>query len=600
MKRFPMLALGVGIAVATPICQSGSWQGWVSPALAAQDVSFDNITSAAGGVTLTIPHIEITGSSLSKDELQALVDGPWGISTADTLSKFDATAVVIPEIHIEVTATPVAGKDASMSESVVYRDIRIEDIKGGKGARLNAAGMSSDVKGPVALTASSGKILATDYDFAALARIAYAAATPGEAPKLISGPSSIENIHWTSSNAGEINIGRMSVGAVKARPLVTPLAETFSTLKELGQANKPMSPAAAAKLISLLADFYDAVAVDGMSASNITFKVPDPSFKNGSIQTIKLGSFANSRFDELGVEGLEVEASGGHVKLGRAALLGLDFKPLLSSLAQATRSGDLDGDTVKNLDWRNTVPHLDSFELSNLDASVPQGSSSQSLKLTSYSIKLSNYAGAIPTSLHSRVEKFVADAAFLKGQADELQQLGYKSVDLSSKADIGWDESAKALNVDEVSAQGADMGSVLLKAKLVNVPRELFAGTPPQMQVAGLGVTLSEASLRLENTGLLDRIVARVAAAQKITPDKLRAQWGTQAALGVPQLLGGSDSAKAVGNAIASFLAKPKTLFISLKSKDPNGLGVTDLMVGGMPNPTAILDKLDVKAVANQ
>ncbi|MBV9567250.1 MAG: hypothetical protein JO172_03860 [Hyphomicrobiales bacterium] len=599
MKRLPMLALGLGLAVATPLAIPGLSHGWMPPARAAEDVSFDNISATVGGASLTIPHIEISGSSLSMAELQALVEGPWGLPTADVLSRFDASSITIPEIHVDV-AMPVAGKDTPMSQSVVYRDIHVEDVKGGKAARVSSAGMSSDVKGPVALNTSMGRLLVTDYDFTSVVRIVYAAAQPGEAQKPISGPSSIENMHSTSSNGVEFNIGRMSIGAVKARPLVTPLVELASAFRDVSPTDKSLPPAQAAKVISLLADFYDAVAIDGMSMSDITIKVPDPSFKSASIQTVKLGSVANSRLAELGVEGLDVNAGGGHVKLGRVALLGLDFKPFLSALSGISKNGDLNDEVMKNLDWRAAIPHLDGIEVSNLDVDVPQGSSPQSFRLADYEIKLSNYVGAIPTSLQSRLDKFVADTGALKDQGRELQQLGYKTVDLSTRTDVAWNENSKSLSVNEISAKGADMGSLLLKTTLGNVPRELFSGSVPQMQVAGLGITLGEASLRLENNGLLDKIVARQAAAQKTTPDKLRAQWGTQAALGIPQLLGGSDAAKALGNAIASFLAKPKTLFISLKAKDPNGLGITDLMAGGNPNPAAVLDKLEVQAIANQ
>ncbi len=231
---------------------------------------------------------------------------------------------------------------------------------------------------------------------------------------------------------------------------------------------------------------------------------------------------------------------------------------------------------------------------------MPQGPSAQSFTLADYEIKLGNYVGAIPTSLHSRLDDLAADTSFLKAQGSELQQLGYKILDLSTATDVVWNENSKSISVNEISAKGANMGSVLLKATLGNVPRELFAGSLAQMQVAGLGVTLGEASLRVENTGLLDKIVARMAAIQKTTPDKLRAQWGTQAALGIPQMLGGSDSAKALGNAVASFIAKPKSLSISVKAKDVTGLGITDLMAGGGVSPAAILNKLDVTASANQ
>ena len=598
MKSFSVLALGLGLVTVTPVASFGTFD-LIAPALAAQDVSFDNVSTTFEGGSLTIPHIEISGSSLSKADLQALVDGPWGLSTADILSKFDAASVTIPEIRLEFTA-PVAGNGAPVTESLAYRDTHFEDIKGGKAARVSIAGMSSDVKGPRSLNTSIGKLFVTDYDFAGVVRFVYATAQPGEAQKQISGPSTLENWHSTDANGVEVNIGHASAGAVKARPLVTPLADLIPALKQAMLPDKALAPAAAAKMMSVFADFYDAIAFDGMAVSDITIKIPDPSFKSASIQTVKLGAFANSRIAEWSIEGLEVDAAGGHVKLGRGALLGLDLKPFLSSMSTLGKGGELNEDAMKNLDWRSAVPHLDAIEASDLDVDIPQGSSPQSFKLAGYEIKLGNYVGAIPTSLQSRLDRFAADTSSLKSQAAELQQLGYKTVDLSTGTDILWNESSKSLNVNEISAKGVDMGSVNLKATLGNVPRELFAGSPAQMQVAGLGITLGEASLRVENTGLLDKIVARVAAAQKTTPDKLRASWGTQAALGIPQLLGGSDSAKAVGNAVASFIAKPKNLSVSVKAKDANGLGITDLMSGGGPNPAAILDKLDVKATANQ
>ncbi len=598
MKRFPVLALGLNLIAVAPFASFGTF-GLIAPALAAQDVSFDNITTTFEGGSLTIPHIEISGSSLSKADLQALVEGPWGLSTADVLSKFDATSVVIPEIRLEFTA-PGVGNGPPMTQSLAYRDTHMEDIKGGKAARVAIAGMSSDVKGPRSLNTSIGKLLVTDYDFAGVVRFIYATAQPGEALKQISGPSTLENWHSADASGVEVNIGHVSAGAVKARPLVTPLADMIPALKQAMLPDKTRAPAAAAKMVSVLADFYDAIAFDGMSVSDITFKVPDPSFKSGSIQTVKLGAIANSRITEWRIEGLDVSAAGGHVKLGRGAFLGLDLKPFLASMSALSKGGELNEDAMKNLDWRSAIPHLDAIEVSDVDVDIPQNSSPQSFKLAGYEIKLGNYVGAIPTSLQSRLDRFAADASSLKGQAAELLQLGYKAVDFSTGTDIVWNESGKSLNVNEISAKGVDMGSVNLKATLGNVPRELFAGSLAQMQVAGLGITLGDASLRIENTGLLDKIVARMATAQKTTPDKLRASWGTQAALGIPQLLGGSDSAKALGNAVASFIAKPKNLTVSVKAKDANGLGITDLMAGGGPNPAAILDKLDVKASANQ
>jgi hypothetical protein len=68
------------------------------------------------------------------------------------------------------------------------------------------------------------------------------------------------------------------------------------------------------------------------------------------------------------------------------------------------------------------------------------------------------------------------------------------------------------------------------------------------------------------------------------------------AAVAVPAMLGGSGQAKAIGQAVARFVAKPGKLSISAKTKDPAGLGIADFAVIGEPG--AILEKLEVTATA--
>src|SRR5882757_6190177 len=154
MKRSSALILGLGLVAAAPAASaltglSAEWS-WIAPAVAAEDVTFDNLSFTIGGATIKIPHIMVTGSSLSKSDLQSLVTGPWGTSTVDLLSKFDATSVVVPEMHFDMSS-PVAGKDAPMTQSASYRELRLENIKAGKAAKVSSGGMSDDIQGPVAM-----------------------------------------------------------------------------------------------------------------------------------------------------------------------------------------------------------------------------------------------------------------------------------------------------------------------------------------------------------------------------------------------------------------------------------------------------------------
>ena len=80
-----------------------------------------------------------------EDRFPGALRGPWSLSSVDTLSKFDATSVVIPEIHVDITAQ-VAGNDTPLAQSLAYRDMRLDDIKAGKAARASVAGMTARPK----------------------------------------------------------------------------------------------------------------------------------------------------------------------------------------------------------------------------------------------------------------------------------------------------------------------------------------------------------------------------------------------------------------------------------------------------------------------
>jgi hypothetical protein len=604
MKSRTWAVLGLGLAVAAPSIglRDAHRHGetvltWsiATPAEAADDITFSDIEVALGAAKIKIPEIKVSGSSLSKEELQGIVNGPWNLATADKLSHFDADSVEIPEIDVDIT-TPGVGKGEPVSQHAVYRDLSLEDIQNGKIATITAEGMTTEVKGPAPMTMTLGAFKSSGYDLVAAVRFVFAGAQPGEQAKQLVGPSTFESMDLKAPEGVEIKTGKIETGAIKAKPLATPIATLIPTLMEAGKSGKPMGDAEAMKMMGTMKEFYEAFSVDGMSVSDVSVTSANPMFQGASLKAFKVGTIADARYSEFGFEGLKVEAAGGHVNLDRLALLGIDIKPMLEAMATAAKSGP---EGMKHLDWRAAIPHLDGLVVKGVDVSSPMmPGDSHSFKLANYELKLANYVAGIPTVVRSQLDDLAGDTALLEEKARQLEALGYKHVDLSSLIDIAWNEGTKAIAVNEISAKGADMGLVSIKGMLGNAARDLFAGSPQEMQAAGLGVTLQSVNFHLENGGLLDRVATQMAAMQHTTPDKLRAQWGAQAALGIPQVLGGSDQAKELGQAIATFIANPKSLTISAKAKKPTGVGFMDVM--GNPNPSKVFDLLDVSASANQ
>ena len=192
MKCFSVLALGFGFAIAgAPVASSGYF-GLIFAERSPRRI-FPSTTSQRvfEGGSLSIPHIEISGSSLSKTDLQALVDGPWGLSTAETLSKFDAASVTIPEIRLEFTA-PLTGNGAAEEREPCLSRRAHRGDQGRQGGARQHGGHVRSKRWMVHVTMQYLHRKASRHRLRfrrVWCGLIYAAAQPGEAPKQISGPS---------------------------------------------------------------------------------------------------------------------------------------------------------------------------------------------------------------------------------------------------------------------------------------------------------------------------------------------------------------------------------------------------------------------------
>jgi hypothetical protein len=174
--------------------------------------------------------------------------------------------------------------------------------------------------------------------------------------------------------------------------------------------------------------------------------------------------------------------------------------------------------------------------------------------------------------------------------------MGYGKLDLSLVTAASWNEPGNELVVREVSVRGTEMGSAVLRGVLANVGRDVFNPDSAVAAVALMGATARNLHVTIENKGLFERVIVQEAKKQKKSPEDLRREYGMAAAVAVPAVLGNSSSAKAVGQAVARFVARPGRLTISATTKDPAGLGLADFVA--TPEPAALLDKLEITATA--
>ena len=164
------------------------------------------------------------------------------------------------------------------------------------------------------------------------------------------------------------------------------------------------------------------------------------------------------------------------------------------------------------------------------------------------------------------------------GDQDEtvetLRALGYKDINLSFSVAAAWDEAKSEIAIRDVSYSAPEIGSVSLQGTIGNVSRDVFDPDTAVASVALIGAAVQSLDLTVQNDGLVDRFIARDARKQKKSPEAVRREYATAAAVAVPALLGGSAQAKALGQAAGRFIAKPGRLVVHAKAKSASGLGL--------------------------
>ena len=111
-----------------------------------------------------------------------------------------------------------------------------------------------------------------------------------------------------------------------------------------------------------------------------------------------------------------------------------------------------------------------------------------------------------------------------------------------------------------------------------------------------LGATARGLQVKLQNFGLVEKLIENEARKSKRKAEEVRQQYAMIANLGLAAILGPSDAAKALTAAVSRFVAKPGTLNVAASAKSQTGLGLADVIT--MTEPTEIFDKIDLKADA--
>lgn len=602
-----------GLASADGSTRVGSlrWQmqplAFIAPAQAqAGGFVIENIKTTLKQGSITIPKVTVEGASFSQDEITKLFT--WDAGLPARLKGTNAALVTVPEIQIQ------ASIDAQNKAEYTLKAVIAERLEAGKFARVTMAdtifattapGMTQD--GVVKKTELTG------FDMAHVAHVWFGTAAPGEKSTPIYESYVIDGM--TSTIKGDtplqMDLGKMTGRSVRMKPLkdrslgsfVNDLLQASADRKTDPKFSKQEERAVLRKMLPALIDLFDSVEDDGVSGENMGIRTNAP---DGKPVAFKIGRFAGSYGGGRVPPGflladIEMTAPDVTARLGHFGIAGFSYLPLFRGVMEALEK---DGD-FSAVDPRKFLPKIGEITVKGLEIDAPDPNSPAGVKPERINLKLGqfivsgkNEVNGIPTDIRLDLQNLAFKLPEHSSDANikMIKALGYGALDMSAQIAANWNEAGKEIRISEVSLGGVNMGSVKLNGTLGNIGRDVFEADAAMAQVALMGATAKAVSLKVENSGLAEKLLAMQARQQSRSADEIRKELGTLAALGIPAILGPSDDAKVISGAISRFLARPKALSIDVTAKNAGGIGIPDIATVG--DPQSAMKLVSVKASA--
>ena len=589
------LRMSVG-AVRAPLWSAAFAQG-------AGDFTLENVVFGYKGKTLRANRVEFSGVPLPRQEVERLLAPDASEPLSARLSKISARRITIPEVVSEYTLGPV-------SHLSTYRNIVLTDVVDGRAKLVVTESAALAQASPKEnLKATYGRMAAEDTDFPAMARAYSEGAGSGPSTMtVVQRAFTAENMEMVSDQGMSMKIARASGRDFAMKPGLRSINEISDAVAALAEKTE-LDPDEGRGLMLAALDVFDLIGIGSVEISGIEFRLPIPDAKNASTADARVARIAYSvsasdRRPDLRVEGFSVATPDGEAKIDLITFSGFNFDNTFATLRSLRDKPTAEWTNLDPATIRALVPTIGTIRYSGLAFDV-RNTESKTPERVQFGLKnleatADKPINGIPTNVRLAVQNFAMPLASYSSQdgIKEIVALGYNTVDMSWALAANWNEAAKEVALSEVSLQGADMGRLSLKGVIAGVSRDVFDPDTTTATISLLGATARSVDLTVENTGLFERVLAAEAKKQKKTVDALRREYGAAAAVAIPMILGNTEQAKTLGQAVAKFVAKPGRLRITAKAKDPAGLGVADVL--SAPEPAAVLRKLDVTAVAEK
>ena len=248
------------------------------------------------------------------------------------------------------------------------------------------------------------------------------------------------------------------------------------------------------------------------------------------------------------------------------------------------------------------LPFLGTFKIQdgNVDfpsAKVPGGRLKWTLK--EFTLTADALRDNVPTKFLATVTEL---AMLVPPSSDDptmknLIDLGYTALVFSLAAETNWNPQTSEFAVKQVAVGGADIGSIVLSGILGKVTKDVFAADQTKSQAALKSATVKTMNLAIENKGLYEHAIARDARKKGKSLEEARRELAVASTATINAIMAGNSDNRALSAAFAKFAVKPSKLVLSVRSKNPAGVPLSDFSES-KETRAAIEGKLDISATA--
>lgn len=547
-----------------------------------------------------VSEVETTRSTLDADAIQDILTGGSAADYADELANLDAERITIPEIVISYE-TIVDGETTSGEFS--YLDIVIENIVDGVAGSVEVGSAElTDSKGS---DGSFGALTASDFNIGAL--LAFYGMVEMRSDEFV---TIYRDFAFEGGTLGSddfsCEFGAIQTAEFNARPISTPFADFMNMAAALEAAGDEPSPAEVAAFIRAYADIITAfrsspITMDGFSCEG---QDDEGALVTFALEGVSIAGFEPGLYPEVSATGFDITVDGGpdagSMSIGEIVFKGFDFTAQLDLLDSLPEN--LDQSWVEE-NARALIPAFHGFSMADVAMDVPNPDLDGERitgSLGSFDLSLSNYINGIPADIATSAANLVIDVP-ADSQDESLQSLiaaGIERLDLGYDLTLRWDESSERIDIENLSLEGANLGSIAASATLANAVAGLFSTDVNEAAVAGMGLTVTQLQLAVTDNGLVDTIMTIAGAEQGATAQQMRPALAGVAEGMALGLLGGTEQAMAVGRALGEFLRGGSQLNVTVTTNDPNGIGLPQFMAAE-EDPTVLLNQVTIEATSN-